>query len=123
MSLACKLCIRSLSLPTYPNRPLSKLSSWVGPLKGCAKVKIRVENLSDRVTGEILKDAFSDFGEVTHVEVQEEQNNKIGILKMRYNQDAKAAINIINGSPLEGNLVKVFPIYEKRRPKRSRSKR
>jgi len=86
-------------------------------------VKIRVENLSDRVTGEILKDAFSDFGEVTHVEVQEEQNNKIGILKMRYNQDAKAAINIINGSPLEGNLVKVFPIYEKRRPKRSRSKR
>lgn|GEM_PF-6393395 len=86
-------------------------------------MKIRVENLSDRVTGEILKDAFSDFGEVTHVEVQEEQNNKIGILKMRYNQDAKAAINIINGSPLEGNLVKVFPIYEKRRPKRSRSKR
>ncbi|NVJ62024.1 MAG: RNA-binding protein [Gammaproteobacteria bacterium] len=85
-------------------------------------MKIKVENLSEEVTEAELEDAFADFGEVLEVEVKTEPDNKVGFVKMRYNEDARAAINIVDGSPMAGKVLKVSPAFKQQRKKRRRGK-
>lgn len=85
-------------------------------------MKIKVENLAEAVAEADLEDAFADFGEVLAVEIKTNDENKVGFVKMRYNEDARAAINIIDGSPMAGKVLKVSPAFKPQRNKRKRGK-
>ena len=74
-------------------------------------MNIYAGNLSFEVTQEDLKNAFSDFGEVTSVKVITDQysgrSKGFGFVEMSNKEEAEAAIKGLDGSELKGRKMKV----------------
>jgi RNA recognition motif-containing protein len=74
-------------------------------------MNLYVGNLSYSVTEDDLKAAFTEFGEVTSVNIitdrQSGQSKGFGFVEMPDNSEADKAIKALNGSQLKGRAVKV----------------
>lgn len=74
-------------------------------------MNLYVGNLPYSVTEEDLKDAFSEFGELTSVNIIKDkysgQSKGFGFVEMPDNSDADKAIKALNGSQLKGRAIKV----------------
>jgi RNA recognition motif-containing protein len=73
--------------------------------------KLYVGNLAYSVRDESLQDAFSQFGTVTSAKVMMDRDTGrskgFGFVEMGSDAEAQAAINGMNGQPLEGRAVVV----------------
>ncbi|KAJ7209546.1 hypothetical protein GGX14DRAFT_395044 [Mycena pura] len=77
--------------------------------------KVYVGNLSWNTTDEILRNAFSDFGQVLDSIVMRDRDNRIsagrsrgfGFVTFSNNQEAEAAIAQLNEQDLDGRRIKV----------------
>ncbi len=74
-------------------------------------MNIYVGNLPYNVTEEELKEAFSEFGEVSSVNVITDkysgQSKGFGFVEMEKNSEAEEAIKALNESSLKGRNIKV----------------
>ena len=74
-------------------------------------MNLYIGNLPYSVTEEDLKDAFSEFGELTSVNIIKDkysgQSKGFGFVQMPDNSDADKAIKALNGSQLKGRAIKV----------------
>jgi RNA recognition motif-containing protein len=70
-----------------------------------------VGNLAYGVTEEDLKNAFSEFGEVSSVKIITDkfsgQSKGFGFVEMPNNSEADQAIKALNGKVLSGRAIKV----------------
>ena len=86
-------------------------------------MKIYVGNLSFDVTEEELREAFSEFGEVSSVNVITDkysgQSKGFGFVEMENNSEAEEAIKALNESSLKGRDIKV----NQAKPRRERPQR
>jgi cold-inducible RNA-binding protein len=86
-------------------------------------VKIYVGNLSYSVDSEDLRAAFAEFGTVESAEVILDRNTNrsrgFGFVEMNNDEEAKAAIEGLNGKDLEGRPLNV----NEARPRRNDSGR
>jgi cold-inducible RNA-binding protein len=84
-------------------------------------VKIYVGNLSYSVGNEDLRAAFAEFGTVESAEVIIDRNTSrsrgFGFVEMNNEEEAKAAIEGLNGKDLDGRALNV----NEARPRRSDS--
>lgn len=75
------------------------------------QVKIYVGNLSYSVGSEDLRTAFKEFGTVDSAEVVMDRNTNrsrgFGFVEMSSDDEAKAAIEGLNGKDLDGRAVNV----------------
>jgi len=89
-------------------------------------MNIYVGNLPYNVTEEELKEAFSEFGEVSSVNVIMDkysgQSKGFGFVEMEKNSEAEEAIKALNESSLKGRDIKVNQAKprDKRPQRRSR---
>jgi len=89
-------------------------------------MNIYVGNLPYNVTEEELKEAFSEFGEVSSVNVIMDkysgQSKGFGFVEMENNSEAEEAIKALNESSLKGRDIKVNQAKprDKRPQRRSR---
>ena len=89
-------------------------------------MNIYVGNLPYNVTEEELKEAFSEFGEVSSVNVITDkysgQSKGFGFVEMEKNSEAEEAIKALNESSLKGRDIKVNQAKprDKRPERRSR---
>jgi RNA recognition motif-containing protein len=89
-------------------------------------MNIYVGNLPYSVTEEELREAFSEFGEVSSVNVITDkysgQSKGFGFVEMENNSEADEAIKALNESSLKGRNIKVNQAKprEKRPQRRSR---
>jgi RNA recognition motif-containing protein len=89
-------------------------------------MNIYVGNLPYNVTEEELKEAFSEFGEVSSVNVITDkysgQSKGFGFVEMEKNSEAEEAIKALNESSLKGRNIKVNQAKprDKRPQRRSR---
>jgi RNA recognition motif-containing protein len=89
-------------------------------------MNIYVGNLPYNVTEEELKEAFSEFGEVSSVSVITDkysgQSKGFGFVEMEKNSEAEEAIKALNESSLKGRNIKVNQAKprDKRPQRRSR---
>ena len=76
-------------------------------------MNIYVGNLAYSVTESDLKEAFSEFGEVTSVNLIKDkfsgQSKGFGFIEMPSNSEADAAIKGMNDRDLKGRNIKVNP--------------
>jgi RNA recognition motif-containing protein len=79
--------------------------------------KLYVGNLSYSVTGEQLRELFSNYGEVREVNVIEGRG--FGFVEMSSPSEAESAKEALNGSDLAGRTLKI----DEARPPRSRERR
>lgn len=74
-------------------------------------MNLYIGNLPYSVTEEDLKDAFSEFGKLTSVNIIKDkysgQSKGFGFVEMPDNSDADKAIKALNGSQLKGRAIKV----------------
>ena len=74
-------------------------------------MNIYVGNLPYNVTEEELREAFSEFGEVSSVSVIMDkysgQSKGFGFVEMENNSEAEEAIKALNESSLKGRNIKV----------------
>jgi RNA recognition motif-containing protein len=74
-------------------------------------MNIYVGNLDYGVSEDDLKDAFSQFGEVSRVSIIKDQfsgqSKGFGFVEMPSNSEADQAIKALNGKPLKGRDLKV----------------
>ena len=74
-------------------------------------MNIYVGNLSYSVTESDLKEAFSEFGEVSSVNLISDkfsgESKGFGFIEMPNNSEADAAIKALNDSSLKGRNIKV----------------
>jgi RNA recognition motif-containing protein len=74
-------------------------------------MNIYVGNLAYSVTENDLKDAFSEFGEVSSVNIITDKfsgkSKGFGFVEMPNNSEADAAIDTLNGRALKGRNIKV----------------
>jgi len=74
-------------------------------------MNIYVGNLPYNVTEEELREAFSEFGEVSSVNVIMDkysgQSKGFGFVEMEKNSEAEEAIKALNESSLKGRNIKV----------------
>ena len=86
-------------------------------------MKIYVGNLSYSVDTEDLRTAFAEFGTVESAEVIVDRNTNrsrgFGFVEMNNDEEAKAAIEGLNGKDLEGRALNV----NEARPRRNDSGR
>ena len=72
---------------------------------------IYVGNLPYSVTESDLKNAFSEFGEVSNVRLVSDkfsgQSKGFGFVEMPNNSESEAAIEALNGSSFKGRNIKV----------------
>ena len=89
-------------------------------------MNIYVGNLPYNVTEEELREAFSEFGEVSSVNVITDkysgQSKGFGFVEMENNSEAEEAIKALNESSLKGRNIKVNQAKprDKRPQRRSR---
>ena len=89
-------------------------------------MNIYVGNLPYNVTEEELREAFSEFGEVSSVNVIMDkysgQSKGFGFVEMENNSEAEEAIKALNESSLKGRNIKVNQAKprDKRPQRRSR---
>jgi RNA recognition motif-containing protein len=89
-------------------------------------MNIYVGNLPYNVTEEELREAFSEFGEVSSVNVIMDkysgQSKGFGFVEMEKNSEAEEAIKALNESSLKGRNIKVNQAKprDKRPQRRSR---
>ena len=76
-------------------------------------MKIYVGNMPYSVTEEDLKQSFEAFGQVTSVTIIKDkmsgQSKGFGFVEMGSDAEAQAAINGMNGQPLEGRPTRHSP--------------
>lgn len=86
-------------------------------------MNIYVGNLDYGVTEDDLKDAFSEFGEITSVNIIKDrysgQSKGFGFVEMPSNSEADQAIKGLNGKDLKGRALKV----NQAKPRGDRSRR
>ena len=74
-------------------------------------MNIYVGNLPYSVTESDLKEAFSEFGEISSVTLISDkfsgQSKGFGFVEMPSNSEADAAIKALNDSPFQGRNIKV----------------
>ena len=85
-------------------------------------MNIYVGNLSFEVTEEELREAFEEFGEVASVNIIKDKfsgrSRGFGFVEMPANEEAKAAIDGLNGKDMKGrplNINEARPRTEDRR--------
>jgi RNA recognition motif-containing protein len=89
-------------------------------------MNIYVGNLPYNVTEEELREAFSEFGEVSSVNIITDkysgQSKGFGFVEMEKNSEAEEAIKALNESSLKGRNIKVNQAKprDKRPQRRSR---
>jgi len=75
--------------------------------------QLYIGNLALSVTEKILKDAFSEFGEVESVNIVKDkysgQPRGFAFVEMRIESDAKNAMTELNGKEINGRKIKVNP--------------
>jgi RNA recognition motif-containing protein len=86
-------------------------------------MNIYVGNLDYSVTEDGLKNAFSEFGDVSSVNIIKDkysgQSKGFGFVEMSDNSEADKAMKALNGSQLKGRGIKV----NQAKPRRERSSR
>ena len=86
-------------------------------------MKMHVDNLAYNVTEDDLKALFSDFGEVSAVNIVKErqsgQSRGFGFVEMPNNSEADKAMKALNGTKLKDQFIKL----SQARPPDKRSKR
>ncbi len=86
-------------------------------------MNIYVGNLAYSVTKDDLKDAFSEFGEVSNVDIITDkysgESKGFGFIEMPNNPEADKAIKALNESELKGRNIKV----NQAKPREERPKR
>ena len=86
-------------------------------------MNIYVGNLDYSVTEDGLKNAFSEFGGVSNVNIIKDkysgQSKGFGFVEMPDNSEADKAMKALNGSQLKGRGIKV----NQAKPRRERSSR
>ena len=86
-------------------------------------MNIYVGNLHYSVTEDDLKDVFSEFGEVSSVNIIKDkfsgQSKGFGFVEVPNNSEADKAIKALNGSELKGRSIKV----NQAKPRSERSQR
>jgi len=74
-------------------------------------MKIHIGNISYNVTEDVLDDVFSEFGDVSSVNVIRDkhsgQSKGYGFVEMPNDSDASEAIKVLDSSPLRGRNIKV----------------
>ncbi|MFZ0254128.1 MAG: RNA-binding protein [Gammaproteobacteria bacterium] len=74
-------------------------------------MNIYVGNLPYNLTDDDLRSAFSQFGEVSSVNIITDkfsgQSKGFGFVEMPNNSEADEAIKVLNGSALKGRSIKV----------------
>ncbi len=88
-------------------------------------MNIYIGNLAYGVTEDELREAFSQFGEVTSVNVitdgQTGRSKGFAFVEMPNNSEADAAIKELNDKPLSGRPIRVNPAKPRgERPQRPR---
>ena len=85
-------------------------------------MKIYAGNLSYSVTSEDLRTTFEEFGAVDSAEVVMDRDTNrskgFGFTEMSNDEEAKAAINSLNGKDMDGRSLNV----SEARPKRTESR-
>jgi len=83
-------------------------------------VKIYVGNISSDVTEDVLDDVFSEFGDVSSVNVIKDKysgkSKSYGFVEMPNSSDANEAIKVLDSSPLQGRNIKVNKARSRREP-------
>eukprot|EP00249_Psilotum_nudum_P024057 c29075_g1_i1 orf=644-1756(+) len=67
-----------------------------------------VKNLDQEVTEEILEDKFSEFGKITNLLIMKDENEKskgFGFINFENSDDAKRAVEAMNGSQLGSKAI------------------
>ena len=86
-------------------------------------MNIYVGNLDYSVTEDGLKNAFSEYGDVSSVNIIKDkysgQSKGFGFVEMSDNSEADKAMKALNGSQLKGRGIKV----NQAKPRRERSSR
>jgi len=82
--------------------------------------RVRVENLSSRVSWQDLKDFMRQAGEVTYADAHKRERN-VGIVDFATYSDMKNAIDKLDSSDLQGRRIRLSE-DKSRRGKRSRSR-
>ena len=86
-------------------------------------MNIYVGNLAYSVTKDDLKDAFSEFGEVSNVDIITDkysgESKGFGFVEMANNSEAEKAIKELNDSEIKGRNIKV----NQAKPREDRPKR
>jgi RNA recognition motif-containing protein len=74
-------------------------------------VNIYVGNLSRETTEETLRQAFASHGEVSSVNIIKDrytgESREFGFVEMFTKTEAQSAISILNGTEVDGRLLKV----------------
>ncbi len=75
-------------------------------------VNIQVENLSKDVSNIELQKAFESYGELESVNIIKEGDKpkNIAFVVMKLQREAKAAINGLNNTKIQGSNIKVFEV-------------
>jgi len=87
-------------------------------------MNIYVGNLRYNLTEEALKALFEEFGEVTSVKIVKDrfsgESKGFGFVEMASNDDAKKAIDELNGKDVDGRALRVNEAHprEERPPRR-----
>ena len=89
-------------------------------------MKIYVGNLSYLITEEVLKETFSDFGEVQSVklihDLQSGKSKGFGFVEMP-DVDGEDAVQALDESPLNGRNIKVSKAKERTNNRKHASRR
>ncbi len=74
-------------------------------------MKIYVSNLSYDVTEDVLKDVFSEFGEVSSANIIKDKHSGLskgcGFVEMPNDSEANEALKALDKSPLQGRNIRV----------------
>lgn len=78
-------------------------------------MKLYVGNLHERIEERQLKDAFCEFGKVTHAQIVRDnytgKSKCCGYIEMPDNKEAINVIKNLNGGTLEGRIITVKKAY------------
>ncbi|KAG2210256.1 hypothetical protein INT47_003241 [Mucor saturninus] len=75
--------------------------------------RLSVRGLSVYTTDDILYNTFSEHGEVEYTDLKKDREtgrtSGYGFVTMKTAEEAKAAMNALNGHELDGNVIQVNP--------------
>lgn len=78
-------------------------------------MKLFIGNLDDKIQSHHLKEAFSEFGEVSSAKVITEKGSRksrgFGFVEMPKDAEAKEVINNVNGGTWEGKVLNIREAY------------
>ena len=116
----------SLKIRIWDNAGIGPKATLIGVCKRKGSgMNIYLGNLSDTTTEETLTSLFAPFGTIESLKVIKDKfsgrSKGFGFIEMPSNSEADKAIKALNGSPLDGKLIKVRPADSggKRQKKRS----